>query len=153
MIKAELITAEGGMALCTYEGICGKPVLSTTTYGKQNGRFKAAQRTSAGTTIIAQPSGNDAISLTDMIITTDKVNLATMTVQITDGANTVILAAATVTDSPCNIAIPFQGNWTGWQAAHIDLVTVGNVKATVSIGYYKIPADKALPFAAWDALR
>lgn len=153
MIKAVLTALKSKKALHTYEGLDGEPVLVVTTHAHQNGYFKAAQRSTAGTTVIAQPNGNDAICLTDMIITTDKVNGASLTVQITDGVNTIILASALVTDAPCNIAIPFQGNWTGWQAAHVDMVTVSTVAATVSLGYYKIPADKALPYAAWNALR
>jgi hypothetical protein len=152
MIKAILTAIGSKKALHTYDGIDGLPILVTTTQGHINGRFKAAQRSTAGTTIIASVNGDDALCLTDLILTTDKVN-GSVTIQYTDGVNTVIIVAANTADAPCNIAIPFQGNWTGWKAAHIDMVTVGTVLATVSLGYYKIPADKALPYAAWNALR
>lgn len=153
MISAELRSAKDKKALHTYVGYDGYPILVTTTHAKHDGTFKAGQRSTAGTTVIASVNGNEAISLTDIIITTDKVNGATVTLQITDGVNTIVIAAANVTDAPCNIAVSLSGNWTGWQSAHVDLVTVGTVAASVSIGYFKVPADIALPFAAWDAKR
>ena len=153
MLQVELASNHNGKALYTFVGNDNIPALVVTTIEESYGHFKAATRTGAGTSVIATPNGNDAIALTDMIITSDKVNLATLTVQFTDGVNTVVLAAANVTDAPCNIALSFKGNWTGWQSAHVDLVTTGNVSATVSLGYYKVKSDKALPFAAWDALR
>jgi hypothetical protein len=152
MIKVELIDGKTSKVLHTYEGIDGEPVLVTSTHAQHYGKFKAAQRTSAGTTVIVTPNGKDTLCLTDLILTTDKVN-GSVTIQFTDGVNTVIIVAANTADAPCNIAIPLQGNWTGWQGSRIEMVTVGSVLATVSLGYYKIPADKALPFAAWDALR
>jgi len=153
MIKTKLTSGEDGKELLSLKGWDGRPILATTTYGAVNGSFKAATRSAAGTTTVVDAHGNDAIVLTDMILTTDKVNGATATVQITDGVNTIVLIAADLTDAPCNIAIPFQGHWQGWQAAYIDLVTVGVVTATLALGYFRIPWNKALTFGTWDALR
>ena len=127
--------------------------MGITTHGAQEGHFKAVTRSSAGTSTIVEPTGNNGIVLTDLIITSDKVQSATLTVSFTDGTNTITIAGADVTDAPCNIAIPFAGLWEGWQGAQIDLVTVGNVTTTVAIGYYHITADYAKPYAEWNALR
>lgn len=153
MLKVELSCANCGKALHTHKNGGDVPILCVTNHAKYAGVFKAAQRETAGTTVIVSVNGNDAVTLTDLIITSDKVNGASLTVQVTDGINTVILASANVTDAPCNIALGFVGNWTTWQASHVDLVTVGTVKATVSLGYYKVPAVEALAWAAWNALR
>lgn len=136
-----------------FDGLCGKAI-SITSCGELNGHFKSVYRGSAGTTTITEGDGEeDAIVLTDLIMTTDKVNAATATVRFTDGTNTVNLMAAQVTDAPCNITIPFRGHWQGWRAARLELVTVGVVKCTVSCGYYKIPKDKALSYNDWDSRR
>ena len=153
MINNVLVQKATKRALATENNHGGVPTLLTQSYGSMNGSFKAATRASAGTTIIAEPKGSDAICLTDLILTTDKVNAATVTVHITDGTNTIVLIAAVVTDSPCNIAIPFQGNWTGWQGARFELITVGTVKATCALGYHRIAVDVAMPFGEWDAQR
>jgi hypothetical protein len=153
MVKTRLVRGKDGKELHSYSGYDGDPVLVTTTHGANSGSFKSASRTGAGTSIVVAPDGLDGIVLTDLILTTDKVNGATATVQITDGVNTIVLISANVTDAPCNIALSFAGKWEGWQGARVEFVTVGNVKATLAIGYFKIMEDSALPFASWDAKR
>ena len=153
MQKVELGSSKNKKALQTHDGLGGYPVIETTNYGKVHGTFRAVARSTAGVSTVVPVDNKEAISLTDLIITTDKVQSATVTVRFSGDANTVILAAADVSDAPCHLAIGFSGKWTGWQNAKIDVVTVGAVKANISCGYYKVTSDRALPFAAWDALR
>ena len=153
MIKSSLVNSESGKELQTCEGYTDNSVLVTTTHGAQYGSFVAATRSAAGTTAVIAAQGDDAIVLTDLILTTDKVNATTATVNITDGSNTVKLIAADLTDAPCNIAISFAGHWQTWKACRVDLVTVGVVTATLALGYFRIPWDTAMGFGEWDALR
>jgi hypothetical protein len=153
MIKAVLTSSKNKKSLHTRMGYDDEPVLVTTTHADYAGTFKSASRTVAGTTTIVTVNGLDAIVLTDIIISSEKTGGGLVTVQFTDGVNTVIIVAANVNDAPCNLAIPFMGNWCGWQGAYLDLVTVGNEDVTVSVGYFKVRADKALPYASWNALR
>ena len=153
MLKTVLTHNASKRALATIEGYTDEECLLVETYAGINGNFKAVTRTGAGTSTLASVEGNDAIVLTDLIVTTDKVNGATVTVQFTDGTNTIAILVAHATDAPCNIAIPFGGHWQGWQGARIDVVTVAAVKTTVSCGYFRIPEDKALAYDAWDARR
>ena len=153
MIKSSIIAERNGKEFHSYDGYDDASVLVTTTHGANDGTFTAATRTEAGTTTVIAARGNDGIFLTDLILTTDKVNAASATVTITDGTNNVTLISATVTDAPCNIALPFAGKWETWQACRIDFVTVGVVKATLALGYFRIPSEKTLPYAAWDAKR
>ena len=153
MIKAPLTELKSGKAILTLDGYAELPVLITATFAELEGVFKAITRTSAGTTTLAAPTGNGGIVLTDLILTSDKVNAATVTVQWTDGVHTIAIVVAHVTDAPCNIAIPFSGHWQGWQGARLDVVTVGAVKTTVSCGYFKISENITLPYAEWDAKR
>jgi hypothetical protein len=153
MIKSNIIASRNGKELHSYDGYDGEPVLVTTTHGAQHGSFTAATRSSEGTTTVIAAESNDAIVLTDLILTTDKVQSATATVIITDGVNSVTLIAAKLNDGPCNIALSFAGHWQSWRAARIDLVTVNAVTATLALGYFRIPWDTAMAYGQWNALR
>ncbi len=153
MLRTILTDIKTGISLHTNQGLTSEPILIVGTFGEQHGTYAAVTRTGAGTTTIIAAHGSDAIVLTDLILTSDKVQSATITINITDGVNTVVVIGAEVTDAPCNIAIPFAGRWMSWQGARVDMVTVNAVSATLALGYYRVPEDKALPFAAWNALR
>lgn len=153
MLPVVLVDITTKQALATEEAWADRKCLLVEKYAAIFGSFKAITRTSEGTSVLASVDGDDAIVLTDLIITTDKVQGATVTVQWTDGVNTVVIITAHATDAPCNLAIPFGGHWQGWQGARLDVVTVNAVKTTVSCGYFKIKADKALAYGAWDEIR
>ena len=153
MIKANLIASASGKELHTHEGYDGEPVLITATHGSYIGHFNTVTRSSQGTTTIVSAQSDDAIVLTDLILTTDKVAGASATVIITDGANSETLIAAKLNDAPCNVAISFAGHWQTWRACYIDLITINAVTATVALGYYRIPWDKAMAYGEWNALR
>ena len=153
MIKSVLTNSKNKKALHTHDGYDGDPVLVTTQHKMYAGGFKSISQTVATTTVLVQPNGNDAIVLTDLIITTEKQAGGSVTVQFTDGTNTIIILSANVVDAPCNLAIPFAGNWEGWQSARISVVNVGDVIATVSCGYFKISESTALPYDEWLARR
>ena len=153
MIKSSIIAERNGKEFHSYDGYDDAPVLVTTTHGAHDGTFTAATRTVAGTTTVIAARGDEGIFLTDLILTTDKVNGATATVTITDGTYNVTLISADVTDAPCNIALSFAGKWATWQACRIDFVTVGTVTATLALGYFRTSREKTLPYAAWNAKR
>jgi len=153
MLKTKIVAGKSGKEFLSYDGWKDLPILTVTTYGAVNGSFNTATRSGAGTTTVVEAYSNDAIVITDLILTTDKVNGATATVQITDGVNTIVLISADLTDAPCNIAISFAGHWEGWQGAYIDLVTTGAVTATLALGYFRIPWNRSLIYEAWDARR
>ena len=115
------------------------------------GQFKAANRTTAGTTIVTEPLLGGSIGITDLIVSADKVNLATVTIRFTDGTNTIILYRGVTTDAPINISIPIGGRFRGWSNARVELVTTGAVDASVTLGYIKY--SEGLAFEAWDKQR
>lgn len=132
--------------------VLGNEVLLATITGAQaHGTFTSANRSTAGTTILTSPNTNGSLILTDLIIGTDKVNNATVTVQVTDGSQTEPIFATNVTDAPANVAISFAGRWQGWKDARVELVTTNTVDATVSLGYVKAPIG--LDYVEWDARR
>ena len=92
--------------------------------------------------------------LTDLLLSGEKINGGVVTVQFTDGSNTVIVVEGLVTDNTINIAHAFGGRWLGWRDARIDFVTsTANQDATMSVGYYFVQGEGVLSFADWDALR
>ena len=123
----------------------------TTTGPQRHGVFKAVNRTSAGTTTITSPDEQGSIIVTDLILSVKKAATSDVTIQFDDGVNTIIIFLADSITSDFNIAIPFVGLFRGWQDADLELVTTGNVVATATCGYMKVP--DGLPFAEWDALR
>lgn len=115
------------------------------------GYFTSVTRTTAGTSIITSPSSDGSMMITDLIISSDRKNSSSVTVQFTDGTESVTVFSSDVTDAPANIGLSMAGRWQGWRNARVEVVTVGTVNATVAIGYTKVPFG--LAFAEWDANR
>jgi hypothetical protein len=132
--------------------VTGEEVTPVIMTGAQaHGTFTSGSRSSGGTTVLVSPKADGSLILTDLVLGTDKVNGATVTIQVTDGSQTEIVFATNVTDAPANLAIGFAGRWQGWKDARVELVTTGTVDATVSLGYIKVPGG--LPYQEWDSLR
>ena len=129
-------------------------VLLTETISGHYGTFKTAAFTVQGTTELISVKGSESIKLTDLIVSFEKKNLASVTINFHDGTNTAPLLKATINDAPVNMSCNMAGNWHGWQGAHIDVIIAGaNAIGTVAIGYVKYPTDGGLPYAEWNARR
>lgn len=128
-----------------------KNQLATVSDSEFHGVFKAATRTTAGTTIIAEPKPNGTLLVTDLIMTTDKTANSDVTLRFTDGTNTINIIVADSANATVNLAIALNGRFLGWKDARIEMVTVQSVTATVTLGYVKIPIG--LEFTEWDGLR
>jgi len=151
MIKAQLVDAATGRQAEIADTPFGS-ILTTTTTDKQYSHFKSSTRTTAGTTIIAQPTSGEAVALTDLLISAEKV-AGNLTIRFTDGTNTVSLFIIPLTDAPANFGMPFAGRWMGWRDARLEMVTGVNGNAIVAVGYTKVPAAHTLSYAEWDAAR
>ena len=125
--------------------------LIVANVGTAFGTFKAATRTTLGTTTIATPDPGGSIVVTWIAVSGEKQAGSTVEVQFTDGSDTVTLMLMSQVDAPPNLAISFPSRVQGWQDAQIDMITSGAGDATVSIGYFKVPVG--IPFAEWDGLR
>lgn len=135
-----------------FSGLGENPrVLIVANEKDQHGVFKAQQRTSAGTTILASPTGGGALALTDLMITTDKTANSSVVIHFTDDTETEVVMEADSANNTVNLAIAFAGLWRGWKDARLEMVTVDTVTATVAVGYMKIVSGQF--FAEWDALR
>lgn len=151
MLKAILIDTVTGKALGVIADIYGHPTLEIVDHYHTDARFKSTTRTSEGTSTITSPKKGGALLLTDMIISTDKVSLSQLTVFFDDGVYTIPIYDGYANDAPINLALGFHGGWTGWKDAALKMTTVKAIKATVAVGYIKIPTG--LDYKEWDALR
>lgn len=150
-LKAILIDPATGKVLEIIEDVFGHPTLAVTDHYVDKTRFKSVTRVAAGTETITEPVTDGAIMLTDMVISTDKVALSQLTVFFDDGVRTIPIFDGYANDAPINAAANFHGGWTGWKAAAMKMTTVAAIKATVAVGYIKIP--EGLEYDEWDALR
>jgi len=152
MIKNSLVDQGTGKELYIADQN-GNKVLISQTHAQVEGKFKAKTLTAAGTVIVAEPDTDGCLVLTDLILTSDKTQSAIITVQFTDGTNTIPIMVADMTDAPVNLATSFAGKWEGWRDARIELVITGGVNptATLAAGYYKLHDSKL--YDDWDAQR
>lgn len=125
--------------------------LATTTLSQSHGVFKAQNRTSAGTTTVVTPDPEGSVQITDIILSADKVNAATVELRFTDGTNNETLLVVNVTDAPATLPVNALARLRGWQDARLDLITVNAVSAYVTVGYIK--HIDSLPYSEWDAMR
>ena len=118
-------------------------------------QFKSVANSGAETQIAVTPFKGTAIVITDVILGGEKAASGSITVQFTDGSDTVIVFKISTVQNPVSLHIPFAGRWRGWKDARIDVVTTGgNSDSDVSIGYYIITGvEGVLSFADWDVLR
>lgn len=152
MIKAS-IASKDGHPLDYCKNWDGHDTLMVLDHPSRHGIFNAESRAGAGTSIIAQPEAGGSLLLTDLIVTSDKVALASFSVQFTDDTETIVVMSANVNDAPCNVTIPLRGCWRAWEDARLELISVGNVAVTVAVGYMKIVKEMTSTFTEWDTLR
>lgn len=131
----------------------GYKILISQTHAQVEGRFRSKTLTAPGTIIVAEPDIDGCIVLTDLILTSDKTQSSSITVQFTDDVETIVLAEADMTDAPVNIATSFAGYWRGWRNARLELVVTGGIDptATLAAGYFKL--HDSMLFGEWDSLR
>lgn len=157
MLKVVLTDEKSGMSLHSeeYQQEDFKArVLLTETLAGHYGVFKTATFTVAGTTELITPKGIKSIQITDLIVTFEKKNAATVSINFHDGTNTAPLFKATLTDAPVNLSSNFRGRIRGWNTAHIDVVIAGaDAIGTVAVGYVIHPAATGLTYAEWQAKR
>lgn len=125
--------------------------LSVISPKEVHGQFRAATRSSAGTTEVIACPEDGSIILTDLVLGTTRTNNATVTVRFSDGTNTVNIFSGNTNDAPINIALSLGGRVRGWQNADLQLVTTGSVVANLTCVYYK--STNGLGFNNWDKKR
>jgi hypothetical protein len=154
MLKTSIIDPRDNTNLYIAHGPVDSRLPVHETYGAIHGSFKSVTNTGIETNVVTTPDGMGAIILTDLVLSCNKTNNATVVVRFTDGTETVDIYNGDASNNTINLAISFNGRWQGWQGARLELLTdtLGQV-ATAAVGYYKVRQSDALPYTAWDALR
>lgn len=129
----------------------GLPTLVILTPAQAHGQFKSSTRTTAGTTIIVEPRPGLSLAVTDILLSGEKQPNSDLTIQFTDGTNTVIIFVSNQVDVPPSVDANLTSYFYGWTDARIEMITSGTGDATVTIGY--IHTQRDLTFSEWDALR
>lgn len=153
MIPAYLVNQANNRALLTTDKISGDDMLLVGSYPGIYGLFNAVSRSSAGTTTVAEPKTDGSILLTDLVISADRVSLASVSVLFNDGTNSVTIYSGDVNDAPINVAIAFGGTWLGWKNAKLKLTSVGNVSVTVACGFVKLSPKETMTYTKWLSRR
>jgi len=151
MLRTVATDIGSGKALEIIDDMFGHPNVAVSNHYPTRTRFKSVTRTSAGTSTISEPVTDGALLLADMIISCDRVAASKVTVLFDDGSNAISIFEGYANDAPINFAANFHGGWTGWKNAALKVTTVTAIKATVSVGYIKIPVG--LEYDEWDELR
>jgi len=116
-----------------------------------HGHWRAATRTTAGTTTIVPLKPGFAIVITDILISGEKQASSDVTIQFTDGTNTEVVVVADQADAVPTLVANLQAWFRGWKDARIELITSGAGDATATIGY--IFEKNPQTYAEWDAER
>jgi hypothetical protein len=154
MIKTGLTESKSGKGLHTFNDPSGHPTLVTSDYASLHGTFAEVTLAGAATQTIVEARSNEGIVLTDLIVASEKSAGGKVTIQFTDGVNTINILELTAVNQQVNMSIPFRGNFAGWQACDIKVVTTGvNIDGSATVGYYRTPEETTLPFEEWDANR
>jgi hypothetical protein len=151
MLKTVLVNEKDGHSTEIAHTPHGHLLMTTTPY-MEYAHFKSSTRTTAGTTVVVQPISGEAIAITDIVVSGEK-KAGTLTVQFTDGTETVNIMVVPLTDAPANFGVSFSGRWAGWRDARISMVTDAVANITVAIGYVKITSEHTLSYAEWNAAR
>lgn len=130
------------------------PMLITSTPEKFYGWFKSATHTTTATTIMATPEDGGSLSISDIVISAEKITAGTATVRFYDGTNEEVIAEFILNDGPCNFSWSPKGRVWGWQDAYIDFATpTANTDATCTICYQKVEPELTMGYNEWDGAR
>ena len=131
--------------------------LHVLNYRQMEGKWKSVSW--SGTTVVKTalitPKSGESIEITDLIIATDKVQNAVITLEFGDGTNTEYLIIGNTTDAPLIINHAVAGRFHAWEDAILYYtVAVGSSTGTILIGYIRHGTGLlTLPYEAWNSYR
>ena len=116
-----------------------------------HGQFVTATYNNETATLLSAVT-NGSLLLTDLIVSSRKKVGGIVTVQFTDGVNTVPIVDIAA-DSPIQLSHNFKGRVLGWRNADVQVIVSDAFNATVYVGYVRLAKGATLSFEAWDAER
>jgi hypothetical protein len=153
MLKTFLASLSNGHELQNYEGVDGSTCLGVMSFGEANGHFNSEVRISTGTTIMIPSRALDAISLTDIIVTTDKTQGGLFSLSLTDDVETETLVSGAFSDAPVSVNLSVKGRFESWQGCRLELDTTSTGVVSCTVGYFRVPEVTARTYAVWNSER
>ncbi len=130
--------------------------LHVLNYRQVHGQWQAVSW-SAGQvskTALVTPRSKGSIEITDLIISTDKQNGATVTLTLEDGTNTETIVNGILTDAPLQLNIAVAGRFQGWRDAILYYTVAGaNSTGAITVGYVKQGASDTEDYSVWNSRR
>ncbi|KKL57539.1 hypothetical protein LCGC14_2234410 [marine sediment metagenome] len=132
--------------------------LSVLNYRQVHGQWQAVSW-SAGQvakTALITPTDKGSVEITDLIISTDKQNGATVMLTFEDGTNAETIVNGILTDGPLQINHPVSGRFQGWRNAILYYTVAGaNSTGAITVGYVKhgAGARETEDYSAWNSRR
>jgi hypothetical protein len=96
---------------------------------------------------------SDAISLTDIIVTTDKTQGGLFSLSLTDDVETETLVSGAFSDAPVSVNLSVRGRFESWQGCRLELATVSTGVVSCTVGYFRVPEVTARTYAVWNSQR
>jgi hypothetical protein len=145
-LDVALIDSGSGEKFVCSETFRGDRALVVTGAYDLQTRVSAVSRSSAGTTIVAQPILEGGMIIRDIVVTSKKLNATNVQINWTDGTNSITIVDIDNT-SGIQFHIPFTVPIPGWTNARLELVTDGNFNCNATCSYVKFPTT--LSYADW----
>jgi len=153
MATPVILYGANGEPLLTQDSPWGN-VLLTAAPPRLYGQFKAVTNSGEQTQTVIGCGDNQALFVTDVLLSANKTALSTTTLRFYDGTNAENIFVADTAESTVNLAIHPQGRTLGWNSAYIQLLTDKAAQtATCTIWYVRIKGSLVLSYSKWNALR
>lgn len=154
MLKQNIAHIDG-TPLDVHSGIDDHPTLITEGLRCLECHWQTGVNDASETTTIVSARYNQAILITDIVITSSKkVNSSTVTLQFADGTNTETLMVIDGAEAPVEFSLNLQGGIRGWKNADLQVVTnQAGMYAVTFVGYVHISPESTKDHDIWDAER
>ena len=154
-LPIKIIDPITGKAVDVQAGINGKPVIIAESFRTLNCHWAVATNTGSETQTVVTVRENEAILITDLIITSSKkVTDATIIPLFDDATNSVDLMTIEAGLAAVEFNHAFTGGIKGWRNADFKITTnKAALNVETLVAYVRISEDLALEYGVWDAER
>ena len=125
--------------------------IAVTDPMRVHGTFTSIESTTSETVTVIEPELSGSLILSDIILSTERQNGGTVTIQFTDGTDTALIYKAFANDAPTSVALAISGRLQGWKDARVELINAGNTDCSLLVTYVKVP--DAFPYMQRNELR
>lgn len=130
--------------------------LHTLNYRQVHGQWRAVSWTGGqvAKTALVTPKNGNSVDITDLIISTDRQNGATVILTFEDGTNVETLVNGILTDAPLQLNIAVAGRFQGWRNAILYYTVAGaNSTGAITVGYVYQDTDDTEDYSVWNSRR